>query len=308
MGLGLAGCGADPRPARAPQPEKSTIDVGIMPILDAAPYFVAEQQGLFDRHGLRVRTTLIAGGEQGIPELGAGKLDVAFSNYVTVVKKAVARTPTRVVAAGAAGMPGTFGVVVLPDTPAYNPPDLAGTRIGVNTLDNIATLLVHSAAQTGGLDPNQYELVPIPFPKMTGALQDGTVDAAFLPAPLLTQAQLKLGTRTVLEPITGGTRGLPIDGYVTDPGFADHHPNTVAAFRHAIEDATARIPHHHVSLAKKLAPMLHTTTRAFVLSAFPKFADSLSAARLQRVPDLMASQGLVTNGFRMKRLIADHAT
>jgi NitT/TauT family transport system substrate-binding protein len=61
------------------------IDVGVLPIIDDAPVFIALQRGLFRAQGLDVTPVILDSGEASTQELLSGKLQFAFSNYVTTI-------------------------------------------------------------------------------------------------------------------------------------------------------------------------------------------------------------------------------
>ena len=77
------------------------IDVGVRPVIDDAPVFIALQHGLFRAQGLEVTPVVLNSGEAATQELLSGKLQFAFSNYVSTILTVSQGHQLRVVADGA---------------------------------------------------------------------------------------------------------------------------------------------------------------------------------------------------------------
>src|SRR5512146_3400563 len=104
-----AGCTSAPSAPAAPGGADGLthIDVGVLPIIDDAPVFIALQRGLFRAQGLDVTPVILDSGEASTQELLSGKLQFAFSNYVTTILAASEGAELRIVADGAQTLPGT---------------------------------------------------------------------------------------------------------------------------------------------------------------------------------------------------------
>lgn len=291
----LAACGAlDPSASRQEQgaPETTTLRAGVLPIVGAAPLSLGVQNGGFQRAGLTVTPQRIQSGALSLPALVAGDYDVLFSNHVSTIAAKAQDIDVVIVAEASRARPNNFGVVTMPDSPLTGPAALAGRTIGVNALNNIATLTISSVLGVNGVRPDQLTFVEIPFPQMAATLQARRIDAAFLPEPFLTAAERTLGVRTLLDPTSGPTADLPIDGYVVTRAFADRFPETVRTFRTALVDAQQQAADRTV-----LDPLLVSSTGAdpaiaplISASAYPT---SLNPVGIQRVADLMLQFGAV---------------
>ena len=58
--------------------------------------------------------------------------------------------------------------------------------MAVNTLNNIAEVVVKASLQKAGVDPASVKLAEVDFPEMGAALRKGDVDAAFVIEPFVT--------------------------------------------------------------------------------------------------------------------------
>ncbi|MHA6615822.1 ABC transporter substrate-binding protein [Pseudonocardia sp. DLS-67] len=297
----LAACGADDSDeAAAAGPTE--VRVGMLPIVGAAPLALAAEQGLFTAGGLAVSTERVQSGAVALPALIAGDLDVLFGNHVSTIAARSQNLDVVIIAEASRARPDNFSVVTLPDSAVEAPADLAGRTIGVNALNNIATLTVSAVVGAAGLPADRLTFVEIPFPDMANALANGRVDAAFLPEPFLSEARRTLSVRTVLDPCSGPTADLPIDGYVVTGRFAEENPDVVRAFRDALVEAQRRCADRTVlePLLVSSAGIGPETAAQISASAYPTTTD---AAQIQRVADLMLQFGALTAPMNVDDLV-----
>jgi NitT/TauT family transport system substrate-binding protein len=276
--------------------------VGVLPIVGAAPLTLAVEQELFSAGGLTVTTEPVQSGAVALPALVAGDLDVLFSNHVSTIAARAQNLDVRIIAEASRARPDNFAVVTLPDSPVQRPADLAGRTLGVNALNNIAHLTVSAVLGVEGITAGQLSFVEIPFPDMTNALANGRVDAAFLPEPFLSEARRTLAVSTILDPCSGPTAELPIDGYVVTSAFAEQNPDTVRTFRDSLVEAQRRCADRAV-----LEPLLVSSARVspetagrISASAYPTTTEP---AQIQRVADLMIRFGELTAPVDMGTLV-----
>jgi NitT/TauT family transport system substrate-binding protein len=279
------------------------IDVGVLPIIDNAPVFIALQHGLFKAQGLDVTPVILDSGEASTQELLSGKLQFAFSNYVTAILAASRGAKLRIVADGAQTLPDTNVVMIAKDSAIRSVHDLRGKTIAVNALGNIGSLMVDSALQTYGVPVNSVKFKILPFPQMAAALHDRSVDAAWMAEPFITQAGEQIGAEELADTAGGAMTGFPIAGYEALQEYAQQHPATVAAFQRAIVQAQAlaatrsvveqALPTYINGIAPQLVAAVH-------LDSYPT---SLSQARLQRVADAMAEARMLKQPFDTRQLL-----
>lgn len=295
----LAACGGDAGEGAAGPTE---LRVGVLPIVGAAPLALADQEGLFAAGGLAVRPERVQSGAVALPALVAGDLDVLFGNHVSTIAARSQNLDVVIIAEASRARPDNFSVVTLPGSAIVRPADLVGRTIGVNALDNIAGLTVRAVTAAQGIAHDQLTFVEIPFPDMANALANGRVEAAFLPEPFLTEARRTLDVRTVLDPCSGPTADLPIDGYVTTGRFAQENPDTVRAFRNALVEAQRRCADRTVlePLLVSSAGIKPETAARISASAYPTATD---AGQIQRVVDLMTKVGNLAEPVDVNELV-----
>jgi NitT/TauT family transport system substrate-binding protein len=299
-----AGCTSATAASSGADPSGLTrVDVGVLPIIDDAPIFIALQHGLFRAQGLDVTPVTLSSGEASTQELISGKLQFAFSNYVSTILDASNGAQLRVVADGAQTLPDTNVIMIAKDSPIRSVQDLRGKTIAVNALGNIGTLMVDSTLQTYGVPVNSVKFEAIPFPQMAHALQDGSVEAAWMAEPFITEAGEQTGAEELADTASGPMTDFPIAGYATVLGYAQRHPSTVAAFRRALAEAETLAATRSVveqALPTYISGMVPQLVAAVHLDSYPT---SLSEARLQRVADTMLQAGMLSHPFNTQQLL-----
>lgn len=308
-GCGLLG-GAEEKPAEAAAPgkiEKAKITLGLLPILDVASVHVAIKKGYFEEEGLEVEPKIIQGGAAAIPGLISGDLDISFGNWVSFISaetKGVAKDVDglKLINDGYQAKPEMFLILAKSDSAIKSPKDLEGKTIAINTFNNIAELTAKATLEANDVNPANVTFKEFPFPDMEAAVQNGTVDAAFMVEPFISRAQRASGQITVLDAASGPTDGIPIAGYGTTGKFVKENPNTVAAFQRAMakgqRDAADRptvepLLVEYAKVDKETASLVH----------FGEFPTTLDATRLQRVADLMETYKLLETKFDVKTML-----
>lgn len=217
-------------------PEVTEITVGVQPFAEVSAFYLAVEEGLFEDEGLTVTPEVAAGGGAGlITGLVSGDLDFAYSNYVSVVQAASEGLPLRVVREN--DRPGVQGLYSLPGSGITTPADLAGKTVAINGLGNIMELTSRSALEENGVDPDSVNFVELPPPDFLSSLASGNVDAAWLVEPFVSIGTNTQDAQLVLDVFDGATEELPVAGWITSPQFAAENPETVAAFRRALDEA-----------------------------------------------------------------------
>src|SRR5919108_4002243 len=175
-----AATGESPSPSVAGgSPETSTVRLGLLPLADVAPVYIAIEDGLFEDEGLTVEVEIVQGGAAAIPALVSGDLDVTFGNYVSFFLASSQEVDLRIIAEQNRATEGFSRIMTLPDSGIADPAGLVGKRLAVNTLANVAEITSRAQIKDAGADPDAVEYVEIPFPDMIATLERGDVDAIF---------------------------------------------------------------------------------------------------------------------------------
>lgn len=287
--------------------ETNAITVEAEPTADEAGLYIAADRGYFQQEGLTVTIKPTGGGELAIPDLNSGAADLVAGNYVSFVQAQIfIQANLRLIANGSLMQPGNQAIYVMPKSKIKSVADLAQDHamIGVNTLHNVGSVLIGSLLRDSGYSLGDVQLVPgvgaNPFGDILSKLAAHKIDAAWLPEPFATIAGERFGAVQLADFDQGSLQNFPIGVYVGTKTWVTSHPNTVAAFLHALQEGqevadTSRSEVEHVLVKYTLVPNGMSQGEAgeiaslLTLDSYPLAMD---VPTMQRVSDAMFEFGL----------------
>ena len=284
--------------------EKTQLTVAALPIVDDAPLFLAIRKGYFRQQGLTVTPKIIAQSTLALPDLLHGSVDiVGGGNYVSYFGgQAKGTFDLRVLAAGAACQPDSFGVVAMPSSHITNAAGLAGKTIAVNLTSNIQTLMTNVQLKAAGVSPSSVKYVAIPFPDMGAALKAGRVDRDQCGGAIPLGGGKRRGQAGRVR-LRGATAALPLSGYFATAAWTQKYPRTAAAFQRAMAKAQALASSDPAAVRQILPAYTRITAAAARSIHLESYPASTDAAQLQRVATLMRSGGLLARPFSVQSMI-----
>jgi NitT/TauT family transport system substrate-binding protein len=312
VALVTAACGGDdeqPPEGQAQSPggeaavELSSINLGLLPLADIAPVYMALQQGLFQDEGLVVEIQIVESGATAIPALVSGDLDITFGNYVSFFLANNEGLDLRIIAEQNRAVPDYSSVMTLPDSGIEGPEDLEGRTLAVNALSNVAEITARAQIKDAGGDPDAVEYVEVAFPDMIAALDRGDVDAIFAVEPFVGIAEQDLGAVEVVNPYGGRLDGFPVAGFYTTAGFAEANPNTIAAFQRAMVEASRLAADDPEQVVQILPTYTELTPELAANLTQPEYVSEIDVSRLEVVSDLMVEFGLLEEAPDLNSLV-----
>ncbi|WP_026422972.1 ABC transporter substrate-binding protein [Actinokineospora inagensis] len=288
--------------------EKAKIKVGVLPVVDVAPFYRAIEQGYFKEQGLDVEPVVEASGAASINAVLSGDIDIAFSSYpAPLLAQSRKFADFKIVADALAAKPGHIVVVAPPNSPLKKATDAPGKRIAITARNTMTDLAPMSVLKTQNVDYTQIQWREMNFPDMIPAMQRGDVDGAVVVEPWVTTAEKKLGAIPVFDGASGPTAEMPMSGYVAIGGqgkFATTSPNTVAAFQRALAKAQAEATDR-----SKVEPMFvkyaKIDAETAKLVTIATYSTSLEANRIQRVANLMEEFGVIKGHLDVSTMIVN---
>ena len=195
----LTGCGGGGKTAGEAEQETAedagvTVRIGVLQIADSFPLYVAEQEGLFEKHGVDVEIIEFQSASDQSVAYEAGELDGMMTDMIvqSLVNKSSGEDGMKTVAMAFGGdaSEGRFLVASSPDSGIREPSQLAGKKIGISE-NTMMEYLVGSYLEDLDIDLSTVEFVNIP--KLTlrlDLLMEGSdIQAAILPDPLAIEAE-----------------------------------------------------------------------------------------------------------------------
>jgi NitT/TauT family transport system substrate-binding protein len=294
---------ADTEPA-AP-PEKAEISLGLLPIADVAPVFIAIDRGFFADEGLTVSTEFTQGGAATIPALASGDLDIGFGAYPSFFNAVSQDLPLKIISEANRPAPLFAGLYSMPDSGISTVNDMAGKTIAVNTLNNVVQLAVQAQLVDAGMSLDDVTLVEIPFPDMVATLERGDVDVIAVVEPFGTIARTTLNATLVIDMFANRMKDFPVAGFFVTDSFLADNPNTVAAFIRAF-DRAVEVANSDPDAVPTILPTYITTATEESARAlnYPLFVSGIDLAVLQTVPDFMVEAGILTDPIDVGEYVA----
>jgi NitT/TauT family transport system substrate-binding protein len=310
--LAGAGCaGSSGGPPKVSGLEKTTLTVGAVPVADEAGLYIAQDEGLFAAEGLHVTIQSLVSSADATTGQNSGKYDITAGNAVSYVQAQVAhQSDLEIVAEGSLMQADNQALYTMPTSPIRTIADLKGRTIGVNVTNNIGTLLISSVLEEHGLSHRQVTFKAVPFPKMGQALQQGTIDAAWLPEPFGSADAEILGLAELCDLDQGATEGFPVGWYVVTKMWAKKYPRTLAAFLDALRQGQQIADNSRTAVeqAMEKLPAPYTVPPAIAsvmsLETYPlNIAPDIDLPRVQRVANEMLQFHMLKTRFQVSSML-----
>ena len=287
------------------------LNVGVVPAMDSAVFFVALHDGLFAREGLTVNYSPAVSSETAVAQQLKGRLDISGGNYVSYINEAATgHQPIEVVAEASIMQSGAQTIFTMPSSKIKTLAQLKDHLVGVNAPGNIDYLLDVSVLQENDVTPTsvKFPTAPIPFPQMGQMLASGQIAAATLPEPFASQAEQQYGAVPLADLNQGATADFPIEGYVVTKQWAARNPNSLKRFLTALEAGQEISDTDRPAVEQAFAAINgpqngQVTPDIAAVMALDTYPIGIDATRIQRVADVMYQFGLLKSRFSVSSML-----
>jgi len=311
--------------------EKPNLTVGVVSGIGAATFQVGVQQGDFSHNGLTVTIEPFATDAAAEAALQKGQIDLAFGDYSEFlnVGTSTVATSVQVVGEGYDAGEGTIGLVASTGSSLQNQQLSGTTGVAAQIADGGLTVDVPDLASPEYLALANWEIAeqtplsltatagkidaasngqdgPTTAATMIKALASGSINAAALQEPYLTEA-IETGQVTELANLdSGNADDMPIAGYFALSSTVQKDPNTIAAFQAGLAEAqTVGQSRVEVESALVAAKVSHEVAATTAIGLYP---NGIVAANLTDVLSLMNSANLTTSGLSAASLTGGGTT
>jgi NitT/TauT family transport system substrate-binding protein len=263
LGLLMAGCAQSPvqtdTPATTEQPVKpTTIKIATLLILDNLPMYIADQEGIFARHNLKVEFIPAASAAERDQIIIAEQADGMINELVSATLYNKDQVQIQVVrfARRATTEYAQYHILVSANSGITDVTGLKGVEIGISQ-GTVIEYITDRLLQAEGLASEDIKVIAVPkMPDRMSLLASGELKAATLPDPLSFLAEQQ-GARILLDDRKHPEYGYSVLSFRKE--FIDQNPEAVRNFLAAVEEATAILnadPMKYSSLLsdKKLVP------------------------------------------------------
>lgn len=307
---GLAGCTSGNSASSSGQGhgpvEKSRIRVGVLPVVDVGPFYLAIENGYFKAEGLEVEVVTTASGKASIDGLISGELDISQGSYpAAFLAQSRKVADFKIVAEALAAKPGHLVLGAPPNSPVKKMQDVAGRRVAVTAKNTMCDLAPKAVLESNSVDFTKITWVEMSFPEMIPAMQRGEVDAACLVEPWVTTAAKQIGAVPLVDGASGPTANMPMAGFVVNAGpgkFGSTNPNTIAAFQRGLVRAALE-SQDRSKVEPVLVKYVKIDQQTADIMTIATYSTSLDARRVQRVADLMEHFGVIKEHLDVSKMI-----
>lgn len=231
--LMVAGCSTT-------SPEPVTIRVGVLPILDSLPMFVADERGYFSDQGITVELIPVSSAPERDQLMQAGQIDGMVNELVSTLY--YNQDGTEIVIVRYARIATTesplFRILAAADSGITSPEDLIGVPIGISE----GTVIEYTTDRiliNAGLSQDQIAKVAVPkISDRYALLESSELMAANLPDPLASLA-IQGGATLVIDDTSYPQISVSVLSF--DADFVSQQPNALRKFLAAIELAVEEI-------------------------------------------------------------------
>jgi NitT/TauT family transport system substrate-binding protein len=312
LALGIAGCGDDGEPAGQGGGEGSgptQLKVQETAGVPSAFMGFGIEKGFFRDRQLDIELEAAQGGAATIPALVSGDIQVGGSNVVSLLIAASRNLPIQVIAPGTSAQESgdDFGaLLVAGEGDVREARDLEGKRIAVNTLNNIADVVVKAALEEEGADPSRLRLIEVPFPEMGATLANGDVDAAFSIEPFVT-ATVREGARVLNYSYVATEPGMQVGALAVSRRFAEQNPDVVERFRAAVAETAEYVMANEDEFRSFLSERAEIAPALAKRIVLPRFTTEVDAESLENTAGLMEKYGLLEEPVDVGALLGEGA-
>lgn len=315
--LSLAGCGGGGNGATLSggggKPEGETagsVTVGLIPVAEFFPVYIAEEQGFFEDEGLDVRVEVMSNAASIVPSVLNGQLTfgtTATPPFLVAVDKKIPIAAVANSANTASGAENDTGaIVVKKNSSIADVTQLAGKTVAVNALSSLPHVAAASLVKDQGGDPDKVKFVAMPFPDMQGALEQGRVDALVTVEPFMTQT-LAAGSTRLLAPLyadvyQAGTTHTLIFGAEK---FVAENPEIVEKFQSALMRANELVADDPQILRDALVKHGGMPQEVADSVNLPVYETEFAVEGMQDMADRMVETGFLSQPLDVQGTLAD---
>ena len=200
--------------------------------------WIAQEQGIFAKHGVEAQTILIRGGPTLVASLVAGEIDVAFTSGVSVLGAAAQGIDIKMLSSLSSRV--SWKLMATPQI--RKAPDLRGKHFGVQSIVGSTWMYSMLALEQLGLEPRRDNITFLPIGDpvtMAHALETGRIDAVVLD-PVLSRGLASKGFSLLLDLFQANVL-FPGLGLGATQVYLDQHAATIERVVTALTESLAFI-------------------------------------------------------------------
>lgn len=220
--------------------EPVTLRLAVLPILDALPLYVAEEQGYFEAEGLQVEFIPVSSAAERDQVISAGQADGMINELVSTLfynQEEIRIQVVRFARTATAEYP-QFRILAAANSGVETVEDLKEVEIGISE-GTVIEYLTDRLLEEEGFADSEIATISVPgIPDRLALLNSGELKAAMLPDPLSSLA-MQSGATVVIDDTRHPEFGYSVLSLVKP--FINENSEAVRGFLAAVERAVVDI-------------------------------------------------------------------
>ena len=231
----LVGCTSSASPV-----EPVTLRIAVLPILDALPMYVAQENGYFESNGIEVEFIPVGSAAERDQVIAAGQADGMINDLISTLLYNQDTTQIQVVSFARTATPDfpQFRILAAKDSGISAVEDLKGIEIGISE-GSVIEYTTDRFLEAEGFQPIEIITIAVPsIPIRMSLLDSGELMAANLPDPLASLA-IQNGAVSIIDDSTYPQYGNSLISF--QKTVIDANPEAIRGFLAAVEEAVQEI-------------------------------------------------------------------
>jgi NitT/TauT family transport system substrate-binding protein len=308
--VAVAGCGGDDSSEAnaGPAGGVTTLKLGYVPYADDAPAFLAQEKGIFRKHGVRVEFVPMSNSVAAVAALTSDKHQLAFVANPILINANLQNTKLKCVAPVVGRQPADTArdstpLIAAPGSGIRSVRDLAGKKVAMVALNSLNSLDVQALAQRAGIDYRSVQFIQMPFPQMPAALDQGRVQAAMIVQPFA-QTAIDKGATVINHPNAELWPGGTLVCFAALAGYIDENPEVISGFNAAMREAIRYTKDHESEAKATLTKHLELTPEQAQMQVLQTdWNTTLNPATIDQVQNYMQRFGLIRRAIPASEMV-----
>ena len=304
--LSVSGCDYRGAVGDGPGESLESITIGLLPIVDSLPFFVADQQGYFTTEGVEVNLQVYQSALLRDTALQAREVDGFLGDILAALALRNAGYAVKIasISLGATPAEGRFAILAAPGSSINSVEDLKGVDIALSQ-NTIIEYVVDRLLTHNGFSPEDIKDLVIPrIPDRFQMLMSGETEAACLPDPLASFAAHQ-GAKLILDDSADINVSQTIILFTEES--MDQKSEAIrrmfAAYSRAVEDINAN-PDAYRDLLVEKARLPEPIRDAYLVDHFPQ-PQVPTVDQVEEVIRWMDGKGLLEPGMTYEEIVTD---
>ncbi len=289
-----------------PAASGQVINVGVLPVMNTLPIFVAEQKGFYEAAGITVNVIPIESARDRAIALQTGSIDIANNDVIAAALQVASGSPLKIIRHDAFAPGYRFFAIVtgaqsqLDDAAALTSALESGSAQIAISNNTVIEYLSTQLLRQQGYEPQANTYIEISaIPVRAEQLAQGTVAAAMIPEPLVTLASSIQGGTVVLD--DSQLDFVPVALTATGV-FTETRAGDLCRYLQAYDQATAAINADPEAYRQNAIRIPEPVQGSYTV---PRFVEARvpSPSEIEQVLDWMLERGLLDSAIAYEDLV-----